>query len=119
MLTRISNIANPRKLGTIVQQRIVKLRIVFAVPGLRSRMLLVPYPLVDVPCGEGCHDRISPARLRVETLVGREENFGPVSFRSRRAETKIYVSDGLAPVVVEQGWKNLIVGVEYRRIGPP
>jgi len=101
MLTRISNIANPRKLLTIVQQRIVKLRIVFAVPGLRSRMLLVPYPLVDVPYGEGCHDRIPPARLRDETLVGREENFGPVFFRSRRAETKIYVSDGLAPVVEE------------------
>jgi hypothetical protein len=70
MLTGISNIANPRKLRTIVKQLRLKPRIVFAVPRVLSRMLLVPNPVLDVPRGKGCADSVPPAGVRFELPEG-------------------------------------------------
>jgi len=89
MLTCISNITNPRKLGTIVKQFLPKLLIVFAVPRVLSWMVFMPYPVLDLPRENRCDDSVRPARVRFELLVTRQDNFVPVF--SRGTETEIYV----------------------------
>jgi hypothetical protein len=105
MFTRISYIVNPRKLRTIVEEFILKLGIVFVVPRVLPQMILVPYPVLDMPRGKRCDDGVTPARVLFETFVGRNDYFVPI-FSCRR-ETEIYVLDGPSPIDVRHWrWKN-------------
>jgi hypothetical protein len=70
MLTGIGNIANPRKLGATVKKLLLKLLVGSVVARVFAGVLLVPYPVLDMPCGESGDNRVASRRCGLKSLVG-------------------------------------------------
>src|SRR5271165_3030404 len=94
MLSCVRNVANPGKLRAANKNLLLKWPVIFTMAGVFPRMLVVPNPVLDVPCRQGSYHCVPATGFCLKMLVCGQDNFIPKFFSRRKAE--IDVLDTLA-----------------------
>src|ERR1700759_3523688 len=93
MFSRLTYIANVCQFGAAVHEVFLERVIFFPVIfGVLSRMLFVPYPLMNLPRQNGRNNRICVIWGRLECFESRDNNFFPKLFCGRESEINVYDS---------------------------
>jgi hypothetical protein len=92
VLSCIRDITNPRDLGTGVEEIRLKVSVIDVLPRVRTRMMFMPYPLVDVPRGDGCVNCICSIWLSLKSFGDGDDILVPKLPCGR--DPKINVLDG-------------------------
>jgi hypothetical protein len=90
MLSRVSDVRNPCKLGTVIFKIIAKLFVIAIAFCVLSRMTFMPYPIMDVPCENGYVDSICSVLFRLKPVVGRDDDFCPKLVCRRNPEIDVF-----------------------------